>query len=280
VRADFETARRGRRVPAFDELQSAARQLRRFVAGVLIAAAVVVVSVVAFNIVVDPFGTFGTGLFPTAIESDRSAKITLLEKLPYNPDVLIMGSSRSRPAQAEGARAADRPQRIQHGRHERRRGRLVGVRAPVAQALPQGPHHVLLFVSDGVGTNVVNPQLAADSRAAPYLPKGLRHRRVVAPAQARGVHLDRHALATPTGWCGPACGLGLPHRLLSRRRVAAPGASALCGGAHAPDAAKLSAELARMRRYGISHRLPTRASSSPSSSLLGYLNATGSRRSS
>jgi hypothetical protein len=171
--SDLETARRGRRVPAFDEQRPAVRQLRRFVIGMLGAALAVVLSVLSFNILVDPFGTFGTHIFPTAIANDRAVKITLLEKLPYNPDILILGSSRSRPAQPGVLKELTG-----------RTGFNAGISGGGAvdwwvlshlwlNRFPEGPHHVLLFVSDGVGTNAVNPQLAADARAAPYLPKSL-----------------------------------------------------------------------------------------------------------
>jgi len=270
--ADFETARRGRRVPAFDELQPPPVELRRFVAGVLIAAAVVVVSVVAFNIVVDPFGTFGTGLFPTAIESDRSAKISLLEKLPYNPDVLIMGSSRSRPA---------RPKVLEQ--LTGRTGFNSGVTSGGAvdwwvfahlwlKRFPKGPHHVLLFVSDGVGTNVVNPQLAADSRAAPYLPKGLdtgewsllhKLKAYTSIDAARDSYRVVRACMRPEG-----CHTGFFHADGSLRL----GLLRSAGVRTHRMQAKLSAELTRIRRDGISHRLPTEHEQLTFERLLGYLN--------
>ena len=171
--SDLETPRRGRSAPAFDQQRAPPGQLARFVIGVLGAALTIVFSVLSFNVVVDPFGTFGTHIFPTAIDNDRAEKITLLEKLAYDPDILIMGSSRARPAEPAELKELTG-----------RTGFNSGVSGGGAvdwwvfahlwlNRFPEGPHHVLLFVSDGVGTNAVDPQLAADPRAAPYLPANL-----------------------------------------------------------------------------------------------------------
>jgi hypothetical protein len=273
--ADLETARRGRGVPAFDELRPPPRQLRRFVAGVLAAAAAVVLSVLAFNIVVDPFGTFGTGIFPTAIESDRSAKITLLQDLPYNPDILIMGSSRSRPA---------RPKVLQE--LTGRSGFNAGVTSGGAvdwwvfahlwlKRYPRGPHHVLLFVSDGVGTNAVNPQLAADSRASPYLPKGLdtgewsflhKLEAYTSVDAARDSYRVVRACLRPAG-----CHTGFFHADGSLKENLLRSAAVRTKRMYA----KLSDELARIRRNGISHRLPSEHEQLTFERLLGYLNDHG-----
>jgi hypothetical protein len=275
--SDFETARRGRRAPAFDELHPPPAQLRRFVAGILAAAAAVVLAVLAFNIVVDPFGTFGTGLFPTAIESDRSAKISLLDDLSYNPDILIMGSSRSRPA---------RPELLQ-----KLTGR-TGVNAGVTSGdavdwwvfahlwlarFPKGPHHVLLFVSDGVGTNAVNPQLAADSRAAPYLPNGLdtgawsilhKLEAYMSVDAARDSYRVVRACMRPEG-----CHTGFFHDDGSLRQGLLRSTQVRTERMHA----KLAAELARIRRDGVSHRLPTEHEQLTFEHLLAYLNHHGIR---
>ena len=273
--SDLETARRGRRVPAFDEQRPPARQLRRFVIGVLGAALAVVLSVLSVNILVDPFGTFGTHLFPTAIESDRAVKITLLEKLAYNPDILILGSSRSRPA---------RPSILKE--LTGRTGFNAGVSGGGAvdwwvfshlwlKRFPEGPHHVLLFVSDGVGTNAVNPQLAKDPRAVPYLPKDLgtgewsilhklsaylsvdavrdSYRVVRACMELTGCHVS---LYQPDG--SLVRGL-LRHRADRMRRMYA----------------RLAEETARLRSTGINHRLPTTHEQLTFERLLGYLNAHG-----
>src|SRR6266705_7027316 len=68
---------------------------RGYVVAFLACALVLVACVGAFNAAVDPYGTIGTNLVPTAIESDRAAKITLVERLAQPPEILILGSSRS-----------------------------------------------------------------------------------------------------------------------------------------------------------------------------------------
>lgn len=273
--SDLETARRGRRIPAFDELRPCPRGLHRFVAGVLVAAAAVLLSVLAFNIVVDPFGTFGTGLFPTAIESDRSAKISLLEDLSYNPDILIMGSSRSRPA---------RPKLLKELTGHT--GFNAGVTSGGApdwwvfahlwlKRFPKGPHHVLLFVSDGVGTNHVNPQLAADSRARPYLPKGIdtgewsflhKLEAYTSVDTARDSYRVVRACMRPSG-----CSTKFFHADGSLKQGLLRSGRARTKRLHD----KVSAELARMRRYGISHRIPDPREQATFERLLGYLNDHG-----
>ncbi len=75
--------------------QGEPRRLRRFVL-LLVAAAVLVVALTAgFNAVVDPYGTVGTGLFPTVTWSDRSLKTDLIGELSEPPDIVILGSSRA-----------------------------------------------------------------------------------------------------------------------------------------------------------------------------------------
>lgn len=122
-----------------------------------------------FNAAVDPYGITGAGLVPTAIESDRAAKITLLEDLKHPPDILILGSSRSRPAA---------PRVLQHLTGET--GFNAGVTSGdsvdemvfselMDHRFPGVPRRYLIFVNVGIGGAGVNPQLAADPRARPYL---------------------------------------------------------------------------------------------------------------
>jgi hypothetical protein len=71
------------------------RRLRRFTLLVAAIAAAVVAVVAGFNAVVDPYGTVGTGLFPTVTWSDRALKADLARALPQPPQVVILGSSRA-----------------------------------------------------------------------------------------------------------------------------------------------------------------------------------------
>lgn len=68
---------------------------RRFVAWLLAAAVGALLVVAAFNAVVDPYDTLGTGVFPTVIPEDSSTKLELLNKLPAPPQAVVLGSSRA-----------------------------------------------------------------------------------------------------------------------------------------------------------------------------------------
>lgn len=273
--SDLETSRRGRRAPAFDQQRAPPGQLARFVIGVLGAALTIVFAVLSFNVLVDPFGTFGTHIFPTAIDNDRADKITLLEKLAYDPDILVMGSSRARPAEPAELKELTG-----------RTGFNSGVSGGGAvdwwvfahlwlNRFPEGPHHVLLFVSDGVGTNAVNPQLAADPRAAPYLPANL----------GTGEWSTTHKLSAY---------LALDALQDSYRVVRACMRSIGCHPSlyhadgslvesflrHRADRTKrmydlLTSDIARLRQNGVSRRLPSRHEQLTFEHLLAYLNSHG-----
>jgi hypothetical protein len=68
---------------------------RRFVIWLLLGLAGLLAAVLAFNAVVDPYGTLGTGLFPTVTPQDSSTKVQLLEALKQPPQVVVLGSSRA-----------------------------------------------------------------------------------------------------------------------------------------------------------------------------------------
>jgi hypothetical protein len=82
-------------VPHVPLPQDERRRLRRFALLTVAVAVLVVVLVAGFNAVVDPYGTVGTGLFPTVTWSDRSLKADLVAGLPEAPQVVILGSSRA-----------------------------------------------------------------------------------------------------------------------------------------------------------------------------------------
>jgi hypothetical protein len=145
---------------------------KRFVLGLLITVLVSLLAVGLFNVIVDPWGTIGTRIFPTAIESDRSTKITLLQRLRKGPDILILGSSRSRTAE---------PAYLQQLTGES--GFNAGVTGGNAvdemvftrmmyDRFPTNNRRYLIFVSAGLPTQGVNPQLISDPRAQPFLPPG------------------------------------------------------------------------------------------------------------
>ena len=72
---------------------------RRWVVGFLVSAFGLLAAVLALNVTIDPFALAGSGVVPTAVESDRSVKLTLLENLKRGPETLVLGSSRSRQAE-------------------------------------------------------------------------------------------------------------------------------------------------------------------------------------
>jgi len=159
--------------PSFAREANDPRLLWRFVWSLLAATCGLLVSVLSLNILIDPFDLFHTGLVPTAIENDRAIKIGLLYRLKSSPDILILGSSRSRHAQ---------PAFLQQ--LTGRTGFNAGVTGGDAtdewvftrmlfQRFPRQPHHALIFISGGVGSGGVNPQLADDARARRFLTAGL-----------------------------------------------------------------------------------------------------------
>ena len=68
---------------------------RRFLLGFVIGLILLGASVTTLNVLADPYGYAGSGLFATAILSDRPIKACLIERLPTAPSLMILGSSRA-----------------------------------------------------------------------------------------------------------------------------------------------------------------------------------------
>ncbi|MEO8290570.1 MAG: hypothetical protein ABI649_06190, partial [Gaiellaceae bacterium] len=142
---------------------------RKFVLAALASYAAALLGIIAFNVTVDPFAIAGTGLFSTAVESDRGAKLTLMEELTTGPEILILGSSRARLAQP------DQLKRLTgHSAFNAAVGGGTAADAWVmtrflSDRFPNQQRGYLWFVDLGVATNGVNPQLAGDRRAQRYL---------------------------------------------------------------------------------------------------------------
>src|SRR5437588_12415862 len=83
--------------PAIAELGEASHFLR-YAVGALAAMLVLLALVFAFNAIVDPLSFIGWRILPPAVETDRSIKLDLIQKLKTNPQVVVLGSSRSRQA--------------------------------------------------------------------------------------------------------------------------------------------------------------------------------------
>jgi hypothetical protein len=151
----------------------AAATRRRFAFGFLAGCLGVLAAVLAFNVVVDPLALAGTRIVPSAVEQDRSVKLDLLARLRRNPEILIMGSSRSRQAE---------PAFLQKltGHPAFNAGVTGGTSADeyvfarfAADRFPQKRRYIW-FTDVGIAGGGVLPQLAHDPRARRYLAGGPR----------------------------------------------------------------------------------------------------------
>jgi hypothetical protein len=89
---DLETVPRKLGRPS---LEHAPGDPRRFLVATLVAASTLLLAVLAFDVVVDPWGQLGTGFFPSLIPTDRPVKAGLVDRLADAPQLVIFGSSRA-----------------------------------------------------------------------------------------------------------------------------------------------------------------------------------------
>jgi hypothetical protein len=154
--------------PAIADAGEAAGFLRYALAAVA-SALVVLAAVLALNVLVDPFSLAGTKLLPPALENDRTTKLDLIDALTANPQLVVLGSSRSRQAEPAYLRKLTGKSGFNAG--------VTGGSAADAWAMvrridarfPGAERNYIWFVDYGIATNGINPQLAEDPRAAPYL---------------------------------------------------------------------------------------------------------------
>ncbi len=159
-------------VPESASEQAPSADQKRFVVGFLAAALGLLAAILALNVVIDPFAIAGSGIVPTAVESDRSIKLTLLENLKRGPEILILGSSRSRQAE---------PSYLEQltGHTGFNAGVTGGTSADewvftrfAADLFPHQKRRYIWFVDVGIAGGGVGAQLAHDPRARRYLPGG------------------------------------------------------------------------------------------------------------
>ncbi len=155
--------------PAIAEIESAGGFFRYALAA-LVSMAVLLVAVFTLNALVDPLSLVGTRLLPPAVETDRSIKLDLIGKLTASPQVVVLGSSRSR--QAEPA-FIDKLTGLKTGFNA---GVTGGTAADawvmvrnIEARFPQGKRTYIWFLDYQLASTGINPQLAQDSRSRPYL---------------------------------------------------------------------------------------------------------------
>jgi hypothetical protein len=148
---------------------SAAAGQRRFVGGFLGSFLAVLTCVLAFNVLVDPFALAGTKIVASAVEPDRSIKLDLLQHLRRGPQILILGDSRGRQAEPSYLRRLTG--------HTAFNAAVTGGSAPeayvfvryTARRFPRRRRRYVWFISTGLTSSAVVPQLAEDPRAGRYL---------------------------------------------------------------------------------------------------------------
>jgi hypothetical protein len=152
------------------------RGFRRYaiaaVAGLLVALA----GVFTFNALVDPLSLMGTQLLPPAVETDRTTKLDLIDKLTTNPQVVVLGSSRSRQAEPK---FIDKLTGLQTGFNAGVTGGNAAdawvMTQNIAARFPHDKRSYIWFLDFELSTSGINPELAQDPRSRPYL--GGRSRR-------------------------------------------------------------------------------------------------------
>ena len=155
--------------PAIAEIENG-RAFFRYIVAAVTAFAVALCAVFMFNAIVDPLSLIGWRIVPPAVEPDRSTKLNLIAKLKTNPQVVVLGSSRSRQAEPK---FIDKLTGLKTGFNAGVTGgdasdAWVMVRNIAAQ-FPHAKRTYIWFVDYKIASAGINPQLAEDPHSRPYL---------------------------------------------------------------------------------------------------------------
>jgi len=100
---------------------------------------------------------------------DRFTKIRLLEHLPTAPHVLVLGSSRARPAMPATVAALTGGPAFNAGVHGGTAADTYVFTRLLAQRFPHAKPAYLIFVDVGIATDAVAPDMADEPLARPFL---------------------------------------------------------------------------------------------------------------
>jgi hypothetical protein len=143
----------------------------RFVAGALVAAVVLVAAIVGFNLLTDPWGVFGVGIFPPRVNQDRSTKADLLTGLARPPELLIYGSSRAWTVEAARVEQATGLRTFNAAVTAGRPADAYVFTELVHRTWPQAtPDYLWLLDVEAFLRGPLPPSLLAESRFSRYLP--------------------------------------------------------------------------------------------------------------
>lgn len=139
---------------------------------------------------------------------DRFTKLRLLENLPTAPHLLIIGSSRARPAMPAVAEQLTGGQVFNAGvRSGGAADEYVFTRL-LAQRFPAARPAYLIFVDVGIATDAVNPDLADDPLARPFLAGDA--------SSAKSDCVDNHSYTANGGIAYPEASKADRERLVAR----------------------------------------------------------------
>src|SRR5580765_1838341 len=102
-------------------------------------------------------------------QGDRITKLQLLDQLPQAPHILVLGSSRARPAMPGTVAALTGGPAFNAGVKEGNASDEYVFARLLAQNFPAARPAYLIFVDVGIAVDSVNPELADEPLAKPFL---------------------------------------------------------------------------------------------------------------